>query len=599
MDPADYEPVYPFLPPAKPGGGVIIPFPMPPFASDWDFYPSNQGGILNIRTSPPITHTLNGITLALGDGLGLQDGKLVATGGTATMYKGKVPIMIDPATKTISLAIDNNTLNVTNSVLTARTYSAAPPLSVVGDLISLNIGSGFKLTNNALDVNVGNGLTANSGPITVNIGKDGGLMIDAPTGQMKLNITAPMETSAVGLGISMGPGMRVNDGGQLTLALKAPVATDGNGVLGLNVGNGLQVNASGALEINGSYAPAFTTSSPLQLQNGTLSLQTAAPLAVSNNSLSVTCAAPITVSSNSISLNVGGGLTVSSGALTTNITYNAPLTNSNNTVGLNLGNALKVENNKIHVNATPPIITDTQSVKLQYSAPLINQDNKLALSVGSGLSIANGQLTATGVTPSVQAPLHILNNTVNLNINQNQFKVNSTTPSSLTIRSPVYSYMTKAKQNLTMSSGTISNAKVWLHFTKLGLNVLCNITVTLTSSAVTGSSLTLSFDLTTGQLNTPNQPNNMGTYDAYGNAISANPSFIIPAEDVFTTQDLYKGIITLATYDVGQDSRYSRGFVRYILTKSNGKFNIELYPLGFVNGTSSFVARIMYEGRQL
>lgn len=400
VDPDDYNPVYPFLPPPTSGTDVIIPFPMPPFASDWDFYLSNQS-ILNIRTKAPIIHTVNGLTLALGDGLEIQDNKLVATGaGGGIKYTGTAPIVVNDTTKTISLTIDNKTLKVLNSALTGTEYKGAAPITVAGDLIALNVSSGFKMnTSQALEVNLGDGLKFGSGgPIELDLDSTGGLQIDTTTKKLKLNLSSPMESSAVGLGIKLGSGVLVNDGGELTLAVKEPIATD-NGQLQLKIGEGLAVS-SGAL------------------------------VATAQGGASITATAPLKLTDDEMSLTLGPGLQVENDALRTNIIAVPPITvvdNSNeNFISMQYGQGLELDTSYgLAVNCNPPLFTtpgknepltlkydqstlklDTDSLAVKTAAPLKVADDAsgITLSYGAGLTVnTQGQLEATGQSTSVTA----------------------------------------------------------------------------------------------------------------------------------------------------------------------------------------------------
>lgn len=86
----NFDPVYPFLPPPTPGSDTVLPVPVPPFFSDWDFYLSNLT-VLNIRTAAPIIHTRNGLALNLGSGLKIENNQLVADGGGAVVVEGDRP----------------------------------------------------------------------------------------------------------------------------------------------------------------------------------------------------------------------------------------------------------------------------------------------------------------------------------------------------------------------------------------------------------------------------------------------------------------------------------------------------------------------------
>lgn len=370
VDPNDYNPVYPFLPPPTPGTDVIIPTPMPPFFSDIDFYLSNRT-VLNIRTSAPIIHTINGLALKLGTGLTLQDGALVVTGGGTggADYNGTAPIQVDNATRTISLNYGSG-LQVLNGQLQTRAYVAAPPLAITGNIIYANLGSGFKANNQqGVDVFLGTGLKFSaagaielSNPPAAELTATAPLAItdgsinfdydtnyfemDTNTQKLKLNISDPLEvTGPTGLGLKVGANVRVNDAGQLQVDLPTYTAP-----LSLT-------------DTQPSRTVTLSTQAPFKVTGNSLDLDYEAPLTLTSDKLSLTVEDPLTVGTNGVELRLGRGLQKdSSGALEVtsvaqNLVAESPLHITNDTISLHTDSAFLVD-------------TATHSLKLNVSEPL-------------------------------------------------------------------------------------------------------------------------------------------------------------------------------------------------------------------------------------
>lgn len=372
VDPADYNPVYPFLPPPTPGSDVIIPTPMPPFFSDIDFYLSNLS-VLNIRTSAPIIHTINGLALNLGSGLKLEDGKLTVEGGGpgGKTYTGTAPITVDNTGNTISLAYGNG-LQVVNGTLQTREFNAAPPLAITGNIIYANLGSGFKANNQqGVDVYLGTGLQFDStGAIELTNPPQGDLTAIAPiyieNGQvslssdpnyfkmdttvspqkLQLNITDPLYvTNNIGIGVRVGANIRVNDSGALQVDLpsySAPLTKSGQGP---------------------NQSVSLSTEAPFKVTGNALTLDYESPLNVVDDKLSVTAEDPLEAGTNGLKLRLGQGLELdSSGALAVssvsqNLTAESPLHILNDSISL-------------HTDAGFLVDTATHSLKLNVAEPL-------------------------------------------------------------------------------------------------------------------------------------------------------------------------------------------------------------------------------------
>lgn len=405
VDPNDYNPVYPFLPPPTPGTDVIIPTPMPPFFSDIDFYLSNRT-VLNIRTSAPIIHTINGLALKLGTGLTLQDGALAVTGGGtgAADYNGSAPIQVDNATRTISLNYGSG-LQVLNGQLQTRAYVAAAPLGITGNIIYANLGSGFKANNQqGVDVFLGTGLKFSAAgaielsnppaaeltataPLaitdgSINFGYDTNYFeLDNATQKLKLNLSDPLEvTGPTGLGLKVGANVRVNDAGQLQVDLPsyaAPLTLTGT---------------------EPSRTLTLSTQPPFKVTGNALTLDYESPLTITEDKLSLTVEDPLSLGTNGLELRLGNGLQKdSSGALeitavTQNLTAESPLHIANDTISLHTDAAFLVDNttHSLKLNVAEPLqVLENTGLGLNYDPRTFKLDpdtNMLKLNLVMGQS---------------------------------------------------------------------------------------------------------------------------------------------------------------------------------------------------------------------
>lgn len=373
VDPADYNPVYPFLPPPTPGSDVIIPTPMPPFFSDIDFYLSNRT-VLNIRTSAPIIHTINGLALNLGTGLKLEDGKLTAEGGGGPggkTYTGTAPITVDNTQNKIGLSIGNG-LQVVNNALETKPLTPVHPIKIAGNVIYLALGQGFYYDQqaDALIVYLGNGLKFSStgaieltnppqadltalapiditdGQVTLSYDTDYfELDTTSSTQKLKLNVTDPFTANSTGISLKVGANVRINDSGQLQVDLptyNAPLALTGTA-------------PSQTLTLN--------TAAPFKVTGNNLTLDYESPLNLTDNKLSLTVEDPLEAGTNGLKIRLGQGLsTDNSGALqvtavSQNLTAESPLHITNDTISL-------------HTDAGFLVDTGTHSLKLNVAEPL-------------------------------------------------------------------------------------------------------------------------------------------------------------------------------------------------------------------------------------
>lgn len=417
VDPADYNPVYPFLPPPTPGSDVIIPTPMPPFFSDIDFYLSNRT-VLNIRTAAPIIHTINGLALNLGTGLKLENGQLTAEGGGGPggkTYTGTAPITVDNTQNTIALTYGTG-LQVVNGALQTRELNAAPPLAITGNIIYANLGSGFKANNQqGVDVFLGTGLQFDStGAIELTNPPQGDLTAIAPiyieNGQvslstdpnyfktdttvspqkLQLNITDPLYvTNNIGIGVRVGANIRVNDSGALQVDLpsySAPLTNTGQGP---------------------NQTVTLTTVAPFKVTGNSLDLDYESPLNVVDNKLSVTTEDPLEAGTNGLKLRLGQGLEVdSSGALAVtsvsqNLTAESPLHILNDSISLHTDAGFLVDTatHSLKLNVAEPLAVDsTTGLGLNYDPNMFQtstsaQQLQLKLPANSAITASDDGLT--------------------------------------------------------------------------------------------------------------------------------------------------------------------------------------------------------------
>lgn len=433
----NFDPVYPFLPPPTPGSDTVLPVPVPPFFSDWDFYLSNLT-VLNIRTAAPIIHTRNGLALNLGSGLKIENNQLVADGGGGggggPTYTGAAPIQVNATTHTISLNVGAG-LQVYNGALQTRQMTVAPPLNLAGDLLYIGLGKGFKYNNNqGVDVYLGNGLRFNSGGAIE-------VVSQAPliTGD-ELNLEFDNQYFQVG-----------ND--KLQIKLAAPLAADTTSGVKLQIGQHLSLDSQGALQVQ---LPSFQN--PLTLSgtgsSQTVALQLAEPLTTSGNALSLSYESPLTITDGKLSLNVedplsqgtngleirlGAGLKKDdTGALAvdivppaTSITAESPLQLQNNVLSLrtdpgflvdntthelklNVGQPLEfVGSTGLHLNTDSSLQVNADGkLAVNAQSPLSITDAGLALNLGAGLNVVDNALTSA--QSNFQAPLTVTDQGVSL-----------------------------------------------------------------------------------------------------------------------------------------------------------------------------------------
>ena len=436
----NFDPVYPFLPPPTPGSDTVLPVPVPPFFSDWDFYLSNLT-VLNIRTAAPIIHTRNGLALNLGSGLKIENNQLVADGGGGggggggPTYTGMAPIQVDANTNTISLNVSTG-LQVVNGALQTRQMTVAPPLNMAGDLLYIGLGAGFKYnTNRGVDVYLGNGLQFDSSGAIEVVGQ----------GPSSLTVQAPLSKNGNELSLGFDDQFFKLGSDKLQIKLAAPLAADSTSGIKLQIGQNLNLDSQGALQVQlpsfqnpltlsgtgSSQTVALQLAEPLTTSGNALSLSYASPLTVTDGKLSFTVEDPLSLGTNGLKLRLGAGLRKDdSGALTVDavtppavtITAESPLQLQNNVLSLrtdpgflvdntthelklNVGQPLEfVGSTGLHINTDSSLqVNANGKLAVNAQSPLSVTDAGLGLNLGTGLSLVNNALTAT--QSNFQAPL--------------------------------------------------------------------------------------------------------------------------------------------------------------------------------------------------
>ncbi|AFG19607.1 fiber [Simian adenovirus 6] len=348
-----FNPVYPY--------GYSTPTDVaPPFVAS-DGLQENPPGVLSLKISKPLTFNASkALSLAIGPGLKIQDGKLV---GEGQAILANLPLQI--TNNTISLRFGNTlALNDNNELQT--TLKSSSPLKITDQTLSLNIGDSLaikddklesalqatlplSISNNTISLNVGTGLTIN-----------GNVLQAVP-----LNALSPLTISNNNISLRYGSSLTVlNNELQSNLTVHSPLKLNSNNSISLNTLSPFRIE-------NGFLTLYLGTKSGLLVQNSGLKVQAGYGLQVTDtNALTLRYLAPLTIPDSGseqgiLKVNTGQGLSVNqAGALETS-----------------LGGGLKYADNKITF--------DTGN-------GLTLSENKLAVAAGSGLTFRDGALVATG-----------------------------------------------------------------------------------------------------------------------------------------------------------------------------------------------------------
>ena len=467
--PPDYNPVYPF-PDTSTIIAPITPIPTPPFVSDLDFATDN-GGILTIKTQPPIVNNGTGITLdydmtdfkLTNNTLQLAnkspslifEGGLEKNNDRVSLKSPEAPLALATGGN-LQLKIASNLETNATSELSLKTPQAPIVFNPQGALM-LSIGSGLTIQTDKLIVSAGDGLQNTANQISLRTPLQP-LELDAGQHNLKLNIGNGLETDA---------------NNQLVIkAPDAPLILDPtNHNLKLNVSTGLQT-VNNALAVKSPQPPLEldTTQNNLKLNYST------SDFTITNNELAIINKAPI--------LSFSGGL-VQNGNTVTIDTPEAPLVIRNNVLALRFGAGIARSDNKLIVNPQEPLFLD---------------NIKLALKFGGGLKMD----TANTLVINTQNPLGVLNNELIFNYSSKDFSItNSYLQLNLQAGNGITIDRSGAQTTISVNSavaqeqivwGTLSNAPLTntyngttynLHviFYRVGPMVLMRMAATCTGSA--------------------------------------------------------------------------------------------------------------------
>lgn len=173
-------------------------------------------------------------------------------------------------------------------------------------------------------------------------------------------------------------GLQEDPPGVLSLKIERPLSFSTNKALTLSVGNGLDINQSGELEVK---EKPFTAEPPLNFENGVLALKTDNTLSTISGQLhsNLTATAPLSLNNNLISVAVGNGITVRNEQLQLDLQATSPLSLSNHALSLN---------------HTAPLSNSNNQLTVLFQDPLYVYQNRLAFRLNdlSGLRVVSGGL---------------------------------------------------------------------------------------------------------------------------------------------------------------------------------------------------------------
>lgn len=347
----------------------------PPFVAA-DGLQENPPGVLSLKIAPPLTfNTLKALTLAIGSGLSIVDGKLVSKG---------------------------------------QSLLAQSPLVINGNELQLRIGAGLNSENDTLNILAQAPLAiSNTNKLNINLGE--GLSIVNGALQLSLTASSPLSLQNNILSLPIGDTLEVVNGKlQSSLAATNPLELDGN-TLRLNIGNTLQVQ-------NNALQTSLQAQSPLTISNNTLQLAVGTGLAISsNNTLQTNLRAngPITISGNTFSLSLApsSGLRNRSG-LQVQTGWGLKIANNNDVtldfrnplfmttsgeqagqLGVKIGSGLQLDNSgNIQTQLGNGLSINNNAIAINAGGGLTISNNTLQVATGTGLTILDGLLTATGVS---------------------------------------------------------------------------------------------------------------------------------------------------------------------------------------------------------
>lgn len=347
----------------------------PPFVAA-DGLQENPPGVLSLKIAPPLTfNSLKALSLAIGSGLSIVDGKLVSKG---------------------------------------QSLLAQAPLVINGNEIQLRIGAGLNSENDTLNILTQAPLAiSNTNKLIIHLGE--GLSI--VNGALQLNLTAssPLSLQNNVLSLPIGDNLQVVNGKlQSSLTANAPLILENN-VLRLNTGNTLQIRDN-ALETSlQAQAPLNITSNTLQLAIGTglaisntntlqTNLRANSPISINGNTFSLSLASSSGLRNRSgLQFQAGWGLKIAPNNDVT-LNFKNPLFMTENgdqegQLGVKIGSGLQLDSNgNIQTKLGNGLGLNNNAIVINTGGGLNITNNTLQVATGTGLTILDGLLTATGVS---------------------------------------------------------------------------------------------------------------------------------------------------------------------------------------------------------
>lgn len=425
----------------------------------------DQNGNLTASASavtvlPPLASRPEGITLAYGNGLDMQDSALVVKASSPLFAdESGVGLRVSAPLADFGGSLSVSTgdgLTITDSALTA---SVQAPLVFKTGAISIDTSAGLYVQDGklslqtvapllaadaGLQLSYGGTLEVQGSALDVKLKQDGGL---DKTGGLNVKTGPGMEVTAAGLAPKAVPPLQLSDDG-ISLKYRDPIGVDTDSLY-LKIGSGLQVDESGQLAAVNSAA--VTASPPLSVTDGNVALAYGAGLQLETNKLTVKAQGPISVSEAlGIGLDTDLGLEIRQDKLTVKTV--APILATGPGIALSYTDGLEVSGSALRVKLSAtgalkfdgglavkynaPISADASGLKLDVAPPLRIRNNQLQMTTAFPLTVANQAITLNLDPPlrngtnnklqvAVQAPMAILNSALALRYSTD-FAVEST-----------------------------------------------------------------------------------------------------------------------------------------------------------------------------
>lgn len=373
----------------------------------------SNGSQLSVKLSPPLLNSPDGISINLGKGLNL-------TGGYLNVTSSSPCLNVD--SNGISLNFDDQTLSIENGKLTSLFYRKIEyPLNVNNNLI------GIKLDTSTMQVDT-----------------DGNLKV-------KLHTNSVLKESIDGIYLNTDDTLTSTDILSVRLNQLGGLSSDTDGIK-INYDPSTMTISQGMLTVLPSSSTNISTTDPLEILDGNISLKIDSSLSVNGGSLSVVplnYTSPIENSNQSIKLLFKEPLYIDNGELTCRtssssspITTSNPLQNVNNNISLSINtecfklsssNALDLnyamsspifnrsgEGGGMDIRILPPL-TSINSLTLSYDTTLtITETSKLSVR----RKLISGLASSEGIYVNTSSPIYINeNDQVTLKYDTNYFNV--------------------------------------------------------------------------------------------------------------------------------------------------------------------------------